>query len=154
MDQKFGQTAIEIGLSQPGGGCIGIMLISRAILAPNAVALASPAGEKYSLTATQKFPDASGAAVISDTLIDVNVTGLNPNSVYTVWFVDMKAEKAANRSGPGAVYVQNRCQGPWHVLRAFKRVAAWLLADPDDCRASRRRSHEYEKDDRRVRLDG
>jgi hypothetical protein len=65
----------------------------------NAFALASPAGEKYSLAATKEFPGASGSAVISDTHIDVTATGLNPNSVYTLWFVNMKPKKQETGAG-------------------------------------------------------
>lgn len=65
----------------------------------NALSFASSVGEKYSLTATRKFPDASGSAVISDTHIDINATGLSPNSVYTVWFVNMKPKKQETGAG-------------------------------------------------------
>lgn len=50
--------------------------------------------------ASQLAPDgASGSAVISDTHIDVNATGLKPNSVYTVWFVNMQPKKQETGAG-------------------------------------------------------
>jgi hypothetical protein len=70
--------------------------------------LASQAGEKISLMATKKHPNASGTAVINESNSKINAQGLKPDSVYTAWFVNTKPKKHKTGSGPGAVYVQNR----------------------------------------------
>jgi len=69
------------------------LVITLAFVAFVTLPLASQAGEKISLTATKKHPNASGAAVINDTSIQIDAKGLNPNSVYTAWFVNTKPKK-------------------------------------------------------------
>ncbi len=56
-------------------------------------------GSKYELKATPKHPNAEGTAVISDTDISVNAKGLKPDSVYTIWFVNMKPNKSKTGAG-------------------------------------------------------
>jgi len=70
-----------------------ILAIMIALTAFAAVSFASQAGEKISLMATKKHPNASGTAVINDSNIQIDAKGLKPNSVYTVWFVNTKPHK-------------------------------------------------------------
>lgn len=77
----------------------------------NAFALASQAGEKYSLRATKKFPDASGSAVITNTHIDIKASGLKPDSIYTVWFVNMKPKKHETGAGQAPFMFKTDTQG-------------------------------------------
>lgn len=75
------------------------MVITLALTAFTTLSLASQAGEKISLMATKKHPNASGTAVINDTNIQINAKGLKPNSVYTAWFVNTKPKKHETGAG-------------------------------------------------------
>jgi len=63
------------------------------------LSLASQAGEKISLMATKKHPNASGTAVINESNIKINAQGLKPDSVYTAWFVNTKPKKHETGAG-------------------------------------------------------
>ncbi|MBW1962369.1 MAG: hypothetical protein JRJ04_13065 [Deltaproteobacteria bacterium] len=54
---------------------------------------AGPSAGKYPLMATKMHPGAEGTAIITDENIRITAKGLKPNSVYTVWFVNMKPKK-------------------------------------------------------------
>ncbi len=56
-------------------------------------------GNKYELKATPKHPNAQGTAVISETDISIDARGLKPDSVYTIWFVNMKPNKSKTGAG-------------------------------------------------------
>lgn len=45
------------------------------------------------MTATKDHPNATGTAVINATNIAIGAKGLEPNSVYTAWFVSTKPKK-------------------------------------------------------------
>ncbi len=51
------------------------------------------------LNPTKMQPSASGSTIISDKNINVQTRGLKPNSVYTVWFVNMKPKKHETGAG-------------------------------------------------------
>ena len=70
-----------------------------AFFAFGTLSLASQAGEKISLMATKKHPNASGTAVINESNIKINAQGLKPDSVYTAWFVNTKPKK--HKTGAG-----------------------------------------------------
>jgi len=76
-----------------------IMVCALALVAFGTLSLASQAGEKISLMATKKHPNASGTAVINDTNIEIDAKGLKPDSVYTAWFVNTKPKK--HQAGAG-----------------------------------------------------
>lgn len=69
------------------------LVITLTFLAFATLPAASQAGERISLMATKKHPNASGAAVIDNTSIQIDAQGLEPNSVYTAWFVNTKPKK-------------------------------------------------------------
>ena len=54
---------------------------------------------EYKLKATPKHPNAQGTAVISETDISIDARGLKPDSVYTIWFVNMKPNKSKTGAG-------------------------------------------------------
>ena len=70
-----------------------------AFFAFGTLSLASQAGEKISLMATKKHPNASGTAVINETSIEIDAKGLKPDSVYTAWFVNTKPKKHETGAG-------------------------------------------------------
>jgi hypothetical protein len=51
------------------------------------------------LNPTKMHSSASGSTIISDKSINVQTRGLKPNSVYTVWFVNMKPKKHETGAG-------------------------------------------------------
>ena len=79
-----------------------ILIVLTILLTVGAFAASSMAtvGEaKFSLMAAKPHPGASGSAVISDNSIRIHAKGLKPNSVYTVWFVNMKPQKHETGAG-------------------------------------------------------
>ena len=76
-----------------------IMVFTLALVAFGTLSLASQAGEKISLMATKKHPNASGTAVINETNIEITAKGLKPDSVYTAWFVNTKPKKHETGAG-------------------------------------------------------
>ncbi|UCD78714.1 MAG: hypothetical protein JSW26_25465 [Desulfobacterales bacterium] len=76
-----------------------ILACALALVAFGTFSLASQAGEKISLLATKKHPNASGTAVINNTTIEIVAKGLKPESVYTVWFVNTKPQKHETGAG-------------------------------------------------------
>lgn len=63
------------------------------------VSWAFSGGRTFVLESTDQHPDANGTAVIDQKHVSVQARGLKPNSVYTVWFVNMKPKK--NETGAG-----------------------------------------------------
>jgi len=76
-----------------------ILVFTFALIAFATLSLASQAGEKFSLMATEQHPNASGTAVIDDTSIQIDAKGLKANSVYTAWFVNTKPKKHETGAG-------------------------------------------------------
>ena len=50
-------------------------------------------GHQLTLSATKDHPAAKGTAFIKDNYVSIQARGLKSNSVYTVWFVNMKPKK-------------------------------------------------------------
>jgi len=63
------------------------------VVAFSAFSIAATGAKEYSLMPTEAHPNASGTARIDSNNININANGLNPDSVYTVWFVSMKPQK-------------------------------------------------------------
>jgi hypothetical protein len=76
-----------------------IMTVMIFFFALSTISIASQTGKTYSLKATKHFPNAAGSAEISNTQIELNASGLAPNSVYTLWFVNMKPKKHETGAG-------------------------------------------------------
>ena len=75
------------------------IILILSLVAFGTLSLASQAGEKISLMATPKHPNASGTAVIDNASIQIDAKGLKPNSVYTAWFVSTKPKKHETGAG-------------------------------------------------------
>jgi len=107
-----------------------ILVCALALVAFGTLSLASQAGEKISLMATKKHPNASGTAVINDTNIEIDAKGLKPDSVYTAWFVNTKPKKHqagagqppfmfktdSNGNGSYAAVLKESPYGRWQML--------------------------------------
>ncbi len=63
------------------------------------ISWASTDGRTVVLESTAKHPDASGTALIDQDHVSVQARGLKPESVYTVWFVNMKPNKHETGAG-------------------------------------------------------
>lgn len=74
---------------------ITVVLLTATLVAP----AWSMDDHTISLTATDKHPHASGSTFINSNSINVQARGLNANSVYTVWFVNMKPKKHETGAG-------------------------------------------------------
>ncbi len=72
-------------------GVLSIFIIS--------VTWASADGRTRVLESTAKHPDASGTAFIGQEHVSIQARGLKPDSVYTVWFVNMKPNKHETGAG-------------------------------------------------------
>lgn len=73
---------------------IGLVIITFSIAAM------ARTGHELALNATKQHPDAKGTALIDDNYMSIQARGLKPDSVYTVWFVNMKPKK--HETGAGA----------------------------------------------------
>lgn len=78
---------------------ITILVISIVLAAFISFSWAAGTGNKFDLVATPKHPDASGTARINSDGIRIQAQGLKPDSVYTVWFVNMKPNKHETGAG-------------------------------------------------------
>lgn len=76
-----------------------LLTISLVFVAFIGFSWAAGTGEKISLMPTKKHPHASGTAVINDVGVSLQAKGLKPNSVHTVWFVNMKPKKHETGAG-------------------------------------------------------
>ena len=70
-----------------------LSVVMFAILAIGPLSWAAGGGLKVPLMAMKEHPNASGTAFISSENISIHAKGLEPNGVYTVWFVNMKPKK-------------------------------------------------------------
>lgn len=62
-------------------------------------AWASSNTQTFVLEATPDHPNANGTAVIDETHVSIQARDLKPDSVYTVWFVNMKPKKKVTGAG-------------------------------------------------------
>jgi hypothetical protein len=66
-----------------------ILAVSSVVVAFGALSCATAGGTKIPLMATKMQPSASGTSSVSDKSLSIQAKGLQPNAVYTVWFVNM-----------------------------------------------------------------
>ena len=78
---------------------IFISLATFAIIVVSTLSWSMVGEVKVPLMAMKKHPNASGVAIISDKEINIEAKGLQPNAVYTVWFVNMKPKKHETGAG-------------------------------------------------------
>lgn len=69
------------------------IIILAALIGILVFGMHSWAGVNLSLTAIKSHPHAGGTASFSDNGLSIRAKGLQPNKVYTVWFVNMKPKK-------------------------------------------------------------
>jgi len=77
---------------------ITVLLIAFAIVVFSISALAGT-GHELTLNATKDHPAAQGTAFIKDKYVSIQARGLKSNSIYTVWFVNMKPKKHETGAG-------------------------------------------------------
>jgi hypothetical protein len=75
------------------------------------VSLAWAGGGQLSLMAAKSEPGASGTATLSENSLSIQAKGLHPNSVYTVWFVNMKPKKTEAGAGTAPFMFKTDGQG-------------------------------------------
>ena len=75
------------------------IIVTSVLLLSGSFSLAGVGGVKTDLMATKAHPNASGTAHFRDGKIDILAKGLKPDSVYTVWFVNMKPKKHETGAG-------------------------------------------------------
>ena len=63
------------------------------------IAWASGGSRSFELQSTPAHPDAEGSAVIDRHHVSIQARGLKPDSVYTVWFVNLKPKKHETGAG-------------------------------------------------------
>lgn len=73
-----------------------ILAISLVVVAFGALSCATSGGTKIPLMATKMQPSASGTSNVSEKSLSIQAEGLQPNAVYTVWFVNMDANMKPN----------------------------------------------------------
>lgn len=74
-----------------------VAVIVAAILCWGSLALAGD--YQLTLTPSENEPGASGTVIMSATDLSIEAGGLHPNSVYTVWFVNMVPTKTETGAG-------------------------------------------------------
>jgi hypothetical protein len=99
---------------------LSILILILVLSTFASLSLASQTGEKISLMATPKHPDASGTAVINDSNIEIDAKGLKPNSVYTAWFVNTKPKKHETGAGQAPYMFRTDSNGNGSYAAALK----------------------------------
>jgi hypothetical protein len=77
------------------------IMLSILVLVIAAFSISAMAGTGHELTlnATKEHPAALGTALIKDNYVSIQARGLKANSIYTVWFVNMKPKKHETGAG-------------------------------------------------------
>lgn len=86
-----------------------IVVLSLAIASLYAFAWAGTA--QLPLMADKTHSGASGTVTLSESSISIQVKGLRPNGVYTVWFVNMKPKKQEAGAGQAPYMFKTDGQG-------------------------------------------
>jgi hypothetical protein len=76
-----------------------ITTIALACMLCFSLAWASGDSRSFDLQPAPAHPDAKGSAVIDRHHVSIQARGLKPDSVYTVWFVNMKPKKHETGAG-------------------------------------------------------
>ncbi len=86
-------------------------LVMLALIGFGAVAWAESG---LSMSAEKGHPEAEGVLHLSADSIDLHAEGLKPNSVYTVWFVNMKPKKSEAGAGTAPYMFRTDGSGRGH----------------------------------------
>ncbi len=76
-----------------------VLAVGFALVALATLSRAGTGTVELPLMATRAHPEASGKAYLDDRSLSIEASGLKPNAIYTVWFVNMKPKK--NETGAG-----------------------------------------------------
>lgn len=81
------------------------------------------------LMADKNEPGASGAVTLSEKSLSIQAKGLHPNSVYTVWFVNMKPKKTEAGAGkaPFMFKTDNRGNGNYSASLSEAPFGKWQM---------------------------
>jgi hypothetical protein len=86
-----------------------LTLLAFAVL--GLVSLAWAGNTQLPLMADKNEPGATGTATLSENSLSIEAKGLHPNSVYTVWFVNMKPKKTEAGAGQAPFMFKTDAQG-------------------------------------------
>jgi hypothetical protein len=76
-----------------------MMSIIVLVIAVFSISAMAGTGHELTLNATKDHPAARGRALIKDNYVSIQAQGLKANSIYTVWFVNMKPKKHETGAG-------------------------------------------------------
>lgn len=80
------------------------------------------------LMAEKNEPGASGSVTLSGNTLTLQAKGLHPNSVYTVWFVNMKPKKEAGAGeAPYMFKTDAEGNGSYSATLAASPVGKWEM---------------------------
>ena len=101
---------------------IVVLAIAFVIVAFSFSAMAGT-GHELTLKATKNHPAAQGTALIKDNYVSIQARGLKANSIYTVWFVNMKPKKHETGAGSAPYMFKTDANG-------FGQYSAPLVESP------------------------
>jgi hypothetical protein len=78
---------------------------------------------EFTLNATKAHPAAKGTALINGSNMSIQARGLRANSVYTVWFVNMKPKKHETGAGSAPYMFKTDANG-------FGQYSAFISESP------------------------
>src|SRR5210317_179324 len=102
--------------------CVGFVILT--------FVSASWAGEtRIPLEAAKPHPNASGTAYLSGDTISIHAKGLRPESVYTVWFVNMKPRKHETGAGsaPYVFRTDSKGNGAYAATLSESPFGEWAM---------------------------
>ncbi len=102
--------------------CVGFVIL--------AFVSASWAGEtRIPLEAAKPHPNASGTAYLSGDTISIHAKGLQPGSVYTVWFVNLKPSKHETGAGsaPYMFRTDSKGNGAYAATLSESPFGEWAM---------------------------
>jgi hypothetical protein len=88
-----------------------VLAISFVLVGWSALSWAGSGNVEIPLMAAKGHLEASGTASISDGSLSIQAKGLQPNGVYTVWFVNMKPKKHEAGAGTPPYMFRTDSQG-------------------------------------------
>ncbi len=106
-----------------------IIVVAIVLLLSGTLSFAVAGSVKTDLMATKAHPNASGTANIGDDKIDIQTKGLKPDSVYTVWFVNMKPKKHETGAGSAPYMFKTNSNGNGSYVSALNEspVGKWVM---------------------------
>ena len=101
---------------------ITVSIIALGIVAFSISSMAGT-GHELTLNAIKDHPTAKGTALIKDNYVSIQARGLKSDSVYTVWFVNMKPKKHETGAGSAPYMFKTDANG-------FGQYSALLSESP------------------------